>query len=54
MNSRSKLLLCSVLIRFIIVLVIATIARAEAKHQENYEIFTIKGDTNEVIYWSIN
>lgn len=54
MNSRDKLLLWSVFIRFILVLSVATIARANATHQDNHEIFTIKGSTNEVIYWSIN
>jgi uncharacterized MAPEG superfamily protein len=54
MNSRSKLLLWSVLIRFILVLAVATIARAEARHQDTHKIFTVKGDVNEIISWSIN
>jgi hypothetical protein len=54
MNDRSKLLLWSVFIRFILVLAIASISRAKANHQDNYEVFTIKGDSNEVIYWTIN
>lgn len=51
--SREKLLLCSVFIRFILVLAVAML-RAEARHQETHEIFTIKGDGNEVIYWTNN
>jgi hypothetical protein len=54
MNDRSKLLLWSLFIRFILVLIIATVARAEARHQDSHEIYTIKGSSNDIIYWTID
>lgn len=51
---REKLLIWSALFRLFLVLAITAIARAEARHQDSHEIFTIKGGNNEIIYWSIN
>lgn len=52
--NREKMLVWSAFIRLILVLLIAAVARAEARHQDSHEIYTIKGSNNEIIYWTID
>ena len=52
--NREKMLVWSAFIRLILVLLIAAVARAEARHQDSHEIYTIKGSNNDIIYWTID
>lgn len=52
--NRERLLIWSALMRLVLVLLIFAVARAEARHQDSHEIYTIKGSNNDVIYWTID